>query len=86
KILIPPSLEPFFSSKYGGIKILEYIFKNNISAKVIMITAHSGMTYQDSSGNKKGVFDRAKELGAYECLSRNKGKNYLNELNKIISY
>ena len=72
-------------SKFGGIDILEYVVENNIEIKVIIITAHSGMIYLDSSGRKIGVLDRAKELGALACISRNQEKNYLDEINEILN-
>lgn len=83
-IIVDVNLEDKGGSKIGGIKILEHIVYNNIDVKVIVISAHSGMTYHELSGEKKGVFEKAKELGAFACLSRNTGKSYLKRLNKIL--
>ena len=79
-IIADINLEEKNGSKLGGLDLLEYIVKNNIETKVVIITAHSGMIYQDSFGNQKGVLDRAMKLGAFACLSRTKGRNYLDEL------
>ncbi len=84
-IIADINLEERGGSKFGGIDLLEYVEDNSIAAKVIVITAHTGMMYKYPSGRKKGVLDRAKELGAFACISRNQEKNYLDELNEIIN-
>jgi CheY-like chemotaxis protein len=71
-------------SDFGGIHLLEYINNNNIVAKVIVITANKGAMYPDQSGQKKGVFEKAIELGAIACLSRNQPQSYLDQLNEIL--
>jgi signal transduction histidine kinase/transcriptional regulator with GAF, ATPase, and Fis domain len=83
-IIADINLEESGGSKYGGIKILEYIKENSIQVKVIIITAHKGMTYRDPTGKEKGILDKARELGAFACISRNQTKNYLEDLNEII--
>lgn len=85
-IIADINLEEGGGSKYGGIKILEYIKEHNIQVKVIIITAHKGMTYQDSTGNEKGVLEKAKQLGAFACISRNQTTNYLDDLNEILNF
>ena len=72
-------------SKFGGIDILEYVQENAIEAKVIIITAHAGTIYKFPSGRKQGILDRAKDLGALSCISRNQKKNYLDEINEILN-
>lgn len=84
-IIADINLEDSGGSKFGGIKLLEYVKDNIIEVKVIIITAHTGMVYRDPSGRKKGVLDRARELNAFACVSRNQEKNYLDELNEILN-
>jgi signal transduction histidine kinase/transcriptional regulator with GAF, ATPase, and Fis domain len=84
-IVADVNLEEGGGSIYGGITLLEYIRDNNIQTKVIIITAHKGMTYRDSNGIKRGVLDKAEELGAFACISRNQTVNYLDDLNEILN-
>lgn len=83
-IIADINLEDGGGSKFGGLNVLEYVKEKTIDVKVIIITAHTGMKYQDSSGKPKSVLDRARELGAFRCLSRNQVRNYLDELNEIL--
>jgi signal transduction histidine kinase/transcriptional regulator with GAF, ATPase, and Fis domain len=83
-IIADINLEEAGGSKYGGIKILEYIKENSIQVKIIIITAHKGMTYRDPTGKEKGILDKARELGAFSCISRNQTRNYLEDLNSIL--
>jgi YesN/AraC family two-component response regulator len=53
---------------HGGIKIMESIVTMNIKPKIIAITAHRGFRYQEKGNFETGVFDKAKELGAFACL------------------
>jgi nitrogen-specific signal transduction histidine kinase/transcriptional regulator with GAF, ATPase, and Fis domain len=84
-IIADVNLEEGGGSKFGGISILEYVRENNIKVKVIIITAHKGTTYREPSGIEKGILDKAKELEAFACISRNQSANYLDDLNKIIN-
>jgi CheY-like chemotaxis protein len=72
-------------AEFGGINFLEYIIQNNIDYvkdKVIVVTAHEGMSYRDKFGyESKNIFDKVRELGAYDCISKNLiGKNYFDEV------
>ena len=84
-IIADVNLKEKGGSELGVINFLKYIKENNIEAKVIIITAHSGMVVKDSSGNKRSVLEAARNLDAYACLSRNQGTNYLDEINKILN-
>jgi signal transduction histidine kinase/transcriptional regulator with GAF, ATPase, and Fis domain len=84
-IIADVNLEEGGGSKFGGINILEYVREENIKVNVIIITAHKGTTYREPSGIEKGILDKAKELGAFACISRNQSANYLDEINRIIN-
>lgn len=71
---------------FGGIRILEAINQMDISVKTIVITAHRGFSYFEKDGKKKSVFDKAKELGAYDCLSVNDEffDNIMSSIDKLL--
>jgi signal transduction histidine kinase/transcriptional regulator with GAF, ATPase, and Fis domain len=69
---------------FGGIRVLETIKKNGVATKTIILTAHSTMTYRETSGEEKSVLIKAKELGADYCISRlDPESHYLDKIAEV---
>lgn len=79
------NLEDGGGSRFGGVNVLEFISKNNIESKVIIVTAHQTLPYRDKSGHEKSVLEKSKELNVFQFIPRNQpDKDYLDELNKVL--